>query len=539
MDEPPSTEFETAAGATPETQITESSDGLPRANLQMVVLTVLAHPEASRIGEKAALPELGSGGSVKLGRGTPRFVSKGSRRARPLDDPYLSRKPIQLQSMGGGGARFVRGDSSTPVKVDGARLTESLEIPRQALEKGVGLTLGRRVALLLHLDSPGFEQGEDFGMVGESMEARRLRDEIRIAARLDVPVLIRGESGTGKELVARAIHDAGARSPQPYLAVNMAAVPDSLAAAEFFGAAKGAYTGAESRKPGFFDRAAGGTLFLDEIGETPDPVQPLLLRALESGEVQSVGGSSPRRVDIRLIAATDADLESKVAGGQFRMPLLHRLAGFEINVPPLRARRGDFGRLLRHFLRLELERLETPWPEGEDRRPWPRAGLVARLAVLDWRGNIRQLRNVARRMAIAYATGTEPQLDNLLSEAPQAAVAAEPEPKTSPDPEPRHGWRPAYRKPADVTPGELLTALREHDFQLKASAEALGISRASLYLLVEATPQVRKASELGADEVLEAAAATGADWVQMARALEVSVYALKRQVRALGLDLGL
>ncbi|MEM8933733.1 MAG: hypothetical protein AAGE94_21260, partial [Acidobacteriota bacterium] len=168
---------------------------------------------------------------------------------------------------------------------------------------------------------------------------------------------------------------------------------------------------------------------------------------------------------------------------------------------------------------------------------------------------IRQLRNVARRLAIAHATGAELQLDGILSDPPhpaaggtvgttETASVGEADAGTtvdgSPasDAAPRHGWRPAYRKPSDVSDEELLATLREHDYQLKASAEALGISRASLYLMVEATPQVRKASELEPDEVLDAMATAENDWVLAARALEVSVYALKRQVKALGLDLG-
>ncbi|MEM1181956.1 MAG: sigma 54-interacting transcriptional regulator, partial [Acidobacteriota bacterium] len=324
--------------------------------------------------------------------------------------------------------------------------------------------------------------------------------------------------------------------------------------------------GADRRTPGFFERAAGGTLFLDEIGETPDAVQPLLLRALESGEVQSVGGAAPRRHDVRLIAATDADLEEQMASGRFRTPLLHRLAGFEIRVPALRDRRGDFGRLLFRFLGQELERLAVPWPSESPERPWPPAGLVARLAALDWPGNIRQLRNVARRLAISHATGTELKLDGVLGGPPQTAAtrgskAAGASPAGSgsrgaeldasaagfavglgsePPPtevEPPPGWRRAFRKPSAVGDDEVLEALRAHEFQLKASAEALGLSRASLYQRVDSMPQIRKASELEEDDIRNAMAAGGGDWRRAARLLEVSVFALKRQVKALRLSL--
>ena len=529
-----------------ETQFTESSRARPVATPRLAVLTVLAHPDPTRVGEKVLLPELGSHGEVELGRVTPRFVAKTARRARPLDDLHLSRKPIRLVG-GSQGVLLHRDESPMPVKVDGERLDESLEITPEALDRGVSLLLGRRVALLLHLDTAGFEEGRDFGMVGESSEMRRLRTEIRLAACLEVPVLVRGESGTGKELLARAIHDASSRAEKTYLAVNMAAMPETLAAAELFGATKGAYTGADRAKEGYLQRAGGGTLFLDEIAEMPDAVQPLLLRALETGEVQPVGGSPPRRVDVRFVAATDADLEDRIETGSFRAPLLHRLAGFVIRIPPLRARRGDFGRLLVHFLRLELQKLGADWPTADGGRPWPAAALVARLVGLEWPGNIRQLRNVARRLAISQVTGSELELD--LEEAGQPVPTPPTEaphpledgvrpgdPGAEPSATPAHGWKQAYRKPSEVGEEELLTTLREHDFELKASAEALGVARASLYLLVQNHPRIRKASDLGADEIRQALASTD-DARAAARRLEVSVYALRRQARALGIDL--
>src|SRR5262249_13655296 len=149
----------------------------------------------------------------------------------------------------------------------------------------------------------------------------------------------------------------GPRRDGPYLALNLGAVPPALAAAELFGAARGAFTGADRRRAGHFERAHRGTLFLDEGGEAPPEVQVLLLPALESGEIQPVGSEAPQRVDVRVVAATDADLEAAVAQGRFRAPLLHRLRGCEIRLPPLRERRDDVGRLLVSFLRRELAEL--------------------------------------------------------------------------------------------------------------------------------------------------------------------------------------
>src|SRR6185369_2634420 len=186
-------------------------------------------------------------------------------------------------------------------------------------------------------------------------------------------------------------------------AVNMGAIPPALAAAELFGAARGAFTGADQRRTGYFSQAHGGTLFLDEIGETPPEVQVLLLRALETGEIQPVGAEAPRRVDVRVLAATDADLEEAIAAGRFRFSLFKRQTAYEIRLPALRERREDFGQLFFSFLRQELEalgeagRLDDPGPRGD---PWLPAPLVARLAAADWPGNVRQLRNAARQIAI-------------------------------------------------------------------------------------------------------------------------------------------
>lgn len=548
------------------TQITDSFDGFVSTDIRVPTLTVLAHPEVVRIGERALLPELKTaGGQVSLSRIEPHFAHPGSRTVRSLDSVHLSRKPVILNADGQGSVSVEQAGSSTPVLVEGKDLAGSRVLTAQEIEDGAVLLLGHRVVLLLHLDTATRSDEPSYGMVGESFEIHQLRREIGVAGRLDVPVLLRGESGTGKEISAKAVHDAGPRADQGYIPVNMAAIPGTLAASELFGAVKGAYTGADRRKEGFFQRANGGTLFLDEIGETPGDVQPLLLRALENGEIQPVGSSESRRVDVRLIAATDADLENAVSDGTFRGPLLHRLAGYEIQLPPLRQRRSDFGRLLFHFLRQELERMDgtdaLTRPDNQG-RPWPAAGLVARLARCSWPGNIRQLKNVARRMVIARMTDTVLHLDSEQLGEPQSQrpVEATPPPEAvipgkshhletqstdvlSKDALPRedqsappHGWRPAYRKPSEVTEKELLATLRDHQFELKATAEALGISRASLYSLVEANPRIRKANDLDTEEVEAAMNAADGDLHVAAVALEVSSHGFRRKLKALGLD---
>ena len=407
------------------------------------------------------------------------------------------------------------------------------------------IELGGRVVLLLHQQPPVTIEVPRFGLVGDSGPMVRLRREIELAASLDAPVLLRGASGTGKELVARALHEASERRGGPWVTVNMAAIPAALAASELFGAMKGAFTGADRRKEGFFLAADGGTLFLDEIADTPPEVQPLLLRALESGEIQPVGSARSRRVDVRVIAATDADLEARIADGRFRAPLLYRLAGYEIRLPSLAERRSDIGRLLVHFLERELEGSNAALSATSDAdlRPWPPASLVARLARYHWPGNVRQLANVARRLAMVRRAGStialEPFIESLLagdsdsrpaSEAVASAVAPSPV-----EASPTGRWRPVYRKASEVSEDQLIRALRAHSFVIKPTAEALGVSRAVLYRLIERCPRVRKAADVGSEEIREALVREGGDLATVARTLEVSLQGLKHRMKTLGL----
>ena len=222
-----------------------------------------------------------------------------------------------------------------------------------------------------------------------------MQDVYRVIARVvatDLTVLVSGESGTGKELVARAIHDLGRRRAQPFVAINMAAIPRELIEAELFGYERGAFTGATQRTAGRFEQAAGGTLFLDEIGDMPLDAQTRLLRVLQQGEFTTVGGVRPVRADVRVVAATNRDLAAQVAGGAFREDLFYRLAVVPVRLPALRERHGDVAVLARHFLDLAAE-------EGLPRRRLaPEAFGV--LAAHSWPGNVRELENLIRRLAV-------------------------------------------------------------------------------------------------------------------------------------------
>jgi two-component system, NtrC family, nitrogen regulation response regulator GlnG len=222
-----------------------------------------------------------------------------------------------------------------------------------------------------------------------------MQDVYRTIARVvpnDLTVLIFGESGTGKELVARAVHELGARKSRPFIAVNMAAIPRDLIEAELFGHERGAFTGAATRVSGRFEQAAGGTLFLDEIGDMPMEAQTRLLRVLQSGEFTTVGGSRPIRANVRIIAATHKNLVGLIANGAFREDLYYRLNVIPIVVPPLRNRGDDIALLARHFL-------DRAASDGLPRKSLAPSG-GARLAQHDWPGNVRELENMMRRLAV-------------------------------------------------------------------------------------------------------------------------------------------
>ncbi len=313
----------------PGTQTWSAPAGEPRPALTVPGLTILGHPQIHRVGERAALLDLSSGRETLLSRGEPEFSMPGESVFRPLAAPYLSRRPWLLQPAAGGGIRMLRGDSPMSLAADGEPVEGEVSFSAAEVERGVVLLLAGQVVLLLHRFRPVFPGSlPRYGLVGLSDPLLDLCRQIARVADLDVPVLLRGASGTGKELVAAALHRASRRQDRPFVALNMGALPAALAAAELFGAARGAYTGAEQARRGAFRRAHGGTLFLDEIGETPQEMQPLLLRALENGEVQPLGSEETARVDVRVLAATDAALEEAVAAGRFRGPLFHRLGGY-------------------------------------------------------------------------------------------------------------------------------------------------------------------------------------------------------------------
>lgn len=227
------------------------------------------------------------------------------------------------------------------------------------------------------------------GFVGTSGAMRALLELINKVARSPLPVLISGETGTGKELVARAVHAASGRGA--FVAVNCAALPEHLLESELFGHERGAFTGADRTRPGLFEAADGGTLFLDEVGDLPSPLQPKLLRALEEGEIRRVGATRPTTVDVRVVTATNRDLDEEVAGGRFREDLYWRLNGLGLHVAPLRERSADIPLLADHF----LDRIAAD-PAQRSRFT---SETMALMVAYPWPGNVRELRAVAERAA--------------------------------------------------------------------------------------------------------------------------------------------
>jgi two-component system, NtrC family, nitrogen regulation response regulator GlnG len=508
-------------------------------------LTVLFHPQALRVGARAYLGQIVRGQEARLSRLEPDFEQPGSR--APLNDPYLSRRPIRFLPVPGG-IEIRLDEGHTRIALNGEPVDGSRVLSLAEVREGAVLEMAGRMVLLLHLFvPPRLPVCEPHGLVGESSAIAQVRAEIHRVADLAVPVLIRGATGTGKELVAQGIHAASRRYRGPFVSVNLGAIPPSLAASELFGAARGAFTGAVQAQDGYFRKAQGGTLFLDEIGETPQEVQASLLRVLEAGEIQPVGAQSALRVDVRVLAATDADLEQRVQAGTFREPLLHRLAGYSIRLPPLRERRDDVGRLLVHFLRQELA--ATGELEILDRDSphllWIKPALVVRLARYDWPGNVRQLRNAVRQLVIGSRglpqLQSSPGLESLLGVLsgglpvePPAAVPAVAAPAVFPA-QPSGPVAARRRKPADVPQDELLAVLRAHHWRLKSAAEELGISRPSLYVLIEHCPAIRKAGDLKVEEIVLCHRECGGDLDRMVERLMVSRDALHRRIRELGL----
>ena len=345
----------------------------------------------------------------------------------------------------------------------------------------------------------GDDQSENMPLVGRSPA---MQDIFRSLARLmqtDLTVMISGESGTGKELVARALHEYGRRRNGPFVAINMAAIPRDLIESELFGHEKGAFTGAQNRSTGRFEQAEGGTLFLDEIGDMPMEAQTRLLRVLQQGEYTTVGGRTPIKTDVRIVAATNKDLRAGISQGLFREDLFYRLNVVPLRLPPLRERSEDIPDLARHFFKraesegLQAKRISSGGLELMKRYPWP--------------GNVRELENLIRRLAALY-----PQ-DEISTEIIEAEL------RTSPEPAPEGG-----PMPDDLSIGQAVEMFLQRYF----ASFGGGLPPPGLY--------DRILAEVEYPLVLASMTATRGNQIKAAELLGLNRNTLRKKIRELGVN---
>ena len=309
-----------------------------------------------------------------------------------------------------------------------------------------------------------------YEIVGKSFAIRALIESIEKVADTPARVLITGENGTGKELVARALHRQSPRAKKPFVEVNCAAIPGELIESELFGHMKGSFTGAVQDRAGKFEQADAGTLFLDEVGDMSLAAQAKVLRVLQDGDVTRIGGANPRKVDVRVIAATNKKLEEEIAAGRFREDLYYRLNVVPIHVPPLRERREDIPLLVEHFLR-QFSRDDGVAPRSVE------GPAIERLTAFEWPGNVRELRNTIERLLI-LATGprvTPADVERLTGAraASTGGIGGLEDSKTFED----------FRLAAESA--FLAVKLRQHDWNVAETARALDMPRSNLYKKIE------------------------------------------------------
>jgi DNA-binding NtrC family response regulator len=306
---------------------------------------------------------------------------------------------------------------------------------------------------------------------GETM--RKIMTQVERVAASETRICILGETGTGKELVARTLHELSPRASGPFVTLNCAAVPAELIESELFGHEKGSFTGAASRHMGKFEQAEHGTIFLDEIGDMPLPMQAKLLRVLEEGEVERIGGDKPISVDVRVLVATHSSLETLVREGKFRQDLFHRVYVFPLLLPPLRERREDIPALIEHFARQVCA--QNSW------KPIPfHPEAIESLQAYSWPGNIRELRNVVERLMLLAADG-EVDLATVRAALPQTSET---------HPASAAGSGPLADRVQSFEREVILAELKRSNYHITNAAKALGLERSHLY---------KKAEQLGID----------------------------------------
>ena len=568
-----------AAGRSTPTDADEDGEGLQtQPSIEVACLSageslewsfvVVFHPDTRRIGAQALVPLDVS--PLRFGRYVPEFAGHGAAPAA-LDDPHVSRRAAALLREDSGW-RLQRGSARSRLRVDGQEFENSRCFSADELRAGLSLTLGNRVVLFVRLqERQSGEEGafadaasEDTALADEALadaafvdealvdetladEAladedkepalrallgispamRELRAALRRIARLPDDVLLIGPTGAGKELVARALHACSPLRRGPWVPVNMAAMPVELAAASLFGARRGAYTGAQTHRQGYFQQARDGVLFLDEVGDTPEALQPQLLRALQEREIQVLGGAV-ERVNLRVVAATEREPET------LRSALRHRLGTQELRLPALVERREDLGLLLRAIFEEYAARDGRRWlikdaPDAELAR-WVR--LVELFLAYAWPGNVRELRAVIAQIHAASSAGLSVPASVLTRLQPEHELAPVRALAPASDGGARAVREPAPASLAHMTDAAFEAAWREAHCEVTRMARKLGVSRAAIYRRVKSSPSCRLANDVPLEELLATLNECRGDLASTARQLGISRRALAARLRA-------
>lgn len=523
-------------------------------------LTILWHPDVERIGAVCHLRMRRE--PLIIGRREPEFVTIAGE-TTDLGDPHVSRTAATLRAVRGPRNtdtwELERPSGSSRLRVEGGECAERLRVARSALCDGLVLVLGDHVMLhVRQAERPPArpESATVAALRGVSPAIAAVRQAAFAAARSGDDVLLVGPTGSGKELVAKALHEAGPSSAGPWIPVNMAAVPADLAAASLFGVRRGAFTGADSSRPGYFQQAQGGTLFLDEIGDAPEALQPLLLRALQEREIQVVGGR-PEAVTVRVIAAMERDPDDP--SFPFRGALRHRLGRQELRIPALIERREDIGLLFAGFCgALDRDRAEMWPPETSECPRWVR--LLELFCAYAWPGNVRELEHAAGQIAAVSRDGCLCVPEALLArlqrpdgkDRRQLLLRADAEDAESIEDAAQHGFNsrpiphpsgvaespfidsPTPARLADLDEDALYKEWVGAGCEVAELARRLGVSRSSVYRRLETSRRCRLAADVPLGELLTALDSCRGDLEATAERLVVSRRGLEARMRASG-----
>ncbi|MEE2787216.1 MAG: sigma 54-interacting transcriptional regulator [Myxococcota bacterium] len=522
----------------------ETIDPVSRQSLGLVVprtrpwITIAFHPNIRRIGEYAVLPEPTlppqTTESIVFGRNAPLFENSTGQQTG-LVDPCLSRSQFTLRWHTKTETFDVR-PTPTARRAVTAMSPEGDRLRLNQLPVGSLLNVGDRVCLILGARPFLQDAASRLGLVGEAPVMWTLRERIRSVAASVETALITGPTGSGKEVVAQAIHGASPRRNGPFVSVNCAALAPAVVESELFGHRRGAFTGADQAHGGLFRAAEGGTLFLDEIGEMSLSTQAKMLRVLQEKQVRPVGEVKAYPIDVRVIAATNRNLEDAVEAGHFREDLLARLLGLTVQVPPMASRRADVPLLFFYFLNAQLDEMPDArpalWRDADADAPPVPYVFFEKLLAHQWRRNAREI----HKTAIDTATSNHGRPPNMF-QAPELSTAQRDEPTMASSA--RHSTStitpPTGLRPAEIDDETILRVMAEHHFVQKRVAAVLGISRTSLDKRLQVIGLPRP-HDLSLQAIRDAVDLVGPDLVVLAQHLKVSLRGLKLRLNRLGVQ---